>query len=728
MPRNECKPLLDACGPDIYSRNPFRLLGTDVDQPARRIKRQEKELQAAIEIGELADEYGKTLRPDPLPTREELSQAARKLADVQQRFICEFFWFWPLEWGKSASDEVLGLLKGGNVKEAQKRWTQIAAEDGEASLVARHNLAVLGHWLALDRELKIVESANIDRRLELDLSGTRDLIMVDPARWSPIARSTTAVQLTRAQRQEIVGYWSFAFKHWEALCEDEFFWSMQADRIRGLDDARLTTGFLRRFSQSFPIAFDNINADLAIAYCDREMYASGNDHVQIMRATNAGNDDVNASLRRVTEPLQRRIKHAIETATSQLSQNKTEGKQRAIELFETVQDILHILQTLLGEGSCEYVETCGLVAETMCDCMGAYGSETKDWSPCIAVLKQAASLALDDRLASRIQEYLDIVEHNKKVKESEEENERIVSMVTRALDVAKAGLLAKAIRMLRQAFDECHDFDLKQQISSLIREMDIPLASAPRRRSTGGSGGYRNVGRTVAPHSTAPATEPHSTGYLFSRFIGIAAIVLLLASIPWFRDSCDSKPSRSHSSADSPSPSRSDSPRQRSAPIGIDTGLLKKIDSGEARVRVLKAEIGRMDAQLTLWKVKIDEMKSELTLRNTKIDEMRSERKSLSTSLEKYKRQIEGYESQRRRSAGEEYLLRQARDRHNRLVAPYNSLLAQLNLKCDEHNSLLAQINLKCDKFNTLLERRSLKYNECQREIDSVNLLRVIGR
>jgi hypothetical protein len=48
MLTHECKPLLDICGPDIYSRNAFRLLAADVDMKGRQIKRNEKELQAAL--------------------------------------------------------------------------------------------------------------------------------------------------------------------------------------------------------------------------------------------------------------------------------------------------------------------------------------------------------------------------------------------------------------------------------------------------------------------------------------------------------------------------------------------------------------------------------------------------------------------------------------------------------------------------------------------------------
>ena len=183
MPTHECRPLLDTCGPDIYSRNAFRLLGADVDETGRRIKRKEKELRAAIEVDDLADEYNDTLRPTPLPTREDLSRAARELADAQQRFIHEFFWFWPLEWGKSASDEALNLLKTNQLKEAQKRWSQIAKQGGERSMVATHNLAVLGHFLALNREQKLLAS-------------------------------TDNGELTHEQSKKLNAYWDYAFNYW----------------------------------------------------------------------------------------------------------------------------------------------------------------------------------------------------------------------------------------------------------------------------------------------------------------------------------------------------------------------------------------------------------------------------------------------------------------------------------------------------------------------------------
>ena len=139
-----------------------------------------------------------------------------------------------MEWGKSASDEGLLALKAGGPKQAQAVWVP-ADKNGscEGSLVARHNLAVLGHLMALAGEAEIL-----------------------PASYE-------SSDIPQDRENNTNSYWQYAFKYWEALCPDEAFWSLLADRVRALGDPRLTTGFVKRFRETLPIAFDNINADIA---------------------------------------------------------------------------------------------------------------------------------------------------------------------------------------------------------------------------------------------------------------------------------------------------------------------------------------------------------------------------------------------------------------------------------------------------------------------------------
>ena len=167
-----------------------------------------------------------------------------------------------------------------------------------------------------------------------------------------------------------------------------------------------------------------------------------------------------------------------------------------------------------------------------------------------------------------------------------------------------------------------------------------------------------------------------------------------------------------------PTDLRTDPPIQPPASTRIDPDVSKKTDSGKARVRTLKAEIGRMESQLKSLRPEIDRMNSELKSLEPEIGRMNSELKSLSTSLGISKREIEGYKKQVR---PDKDLYSQAVDRHKRLAEQHNSLLANLNLKCDEFNSLLANVNLKSDEFNSLLSKLNLKCDEHQREVDSLN-------
>lgn len=385
MSWNECKPLLEFCGTNMYNHNSFRLLGVDVDQTSRRLKRCLKDLQSAIEVDELADEYSSALRPIPLPSHEELSQAGQRLQDAQLRFIHEFFWFWPLEWGKSNTDKILKALKTRDITIAQKSWTKLAKKaSGESSLIAKHNLAVLGHMLALDRERKLLTAKN-------------------------------KTQLTQEQRKKVNAYWSFAFKYWEQLYGDDAFWALLENWALKKNDHRLTSEFVCSFRKALPIAFDNINADLAVEFCYREMHARAKDHIHIMQQTNQGEDDVEASLQRVTSPLHARVDWAIEQATLELTNNKTEGKARCLELFNTVKEILSVLETLLGRTNPEYTETCDRVAENMLKCQIVYGNETEDWEGSIPLLEASHKIACGEVIRNRIQQNMDTLKNNVKL-------------------------------------------------------------------------------------------------------------------------------------------------------------------------------------------------------------------------------------------------------------------------------------------------------------------------
>ena len=83
------------------------------------------------------------------------------------------------------------------------------------------------------------------------------------------------------------------------------------------------------------------------------------------------------------------------------------------------------------------------------------------------------------------------------------------------------------------------------------------------------------------------------------------------------------------------------------------------------------------------------------------MEQMDSKLRSLSASLGTCKREVEGYESQARRGVRvNRSLYQQAIDRHNGLVAQYNSLLADRNLKYNEYERKLNSVNDMVRRYN----------------------------
>jgi tetratricopeptide (TPR) repeat protein len=382
MSATDCNVLLDTCTTRVYSANGFPVLNAPVDASPRRLKRHSGDLQAALAMGTLEEEYSQFLRPQPLPTAEALAHAAHQLQDPVLRFVHEFFWFWPMEWGKSASDEGLLALKAGGPKQAQAVW--VPAEKNascEGSLVARHNLAVLGHLMALAGEAEILQASHQSNDIPQDAESLTD------------------------------SHWQYTFKYWEALCPDEDFWSLLADRARAVGDPRLTTGFVKRFRETLPIGFDNINADIAVAMARQGHYKRARTHIRIMEQTNAGADDLEVNFRRIRRPLRDRIEHAVKQGTQEIQNHKKEGLTRAVSLYQSAKEPLNFLAVLLKKHDpSEYADAADQVAEAILDCMVAYGNDTKNLKKSKTVLQNTLQLAHGAKLKQRIQENIDTLE------------------------------------------------------------------------------------------------------------------------------------------------------------------------------------------------------------------------------------------------------------------------------------------------------------------------------
>jgi hypothetical protein len=375
---DHCQPLLEASTPTVYRHNAFRITGLAVDSTPREIKRRIDDLKAAHEMGDADEEHTHAFALAPPPTMEHIREAAQRLNDPERRIIEEFFWFWPDEWGDGKNDAGLRALLNGDKDTAFKKWMEALADHhGQASVIAKHNLAAMYQLVALDSE-----------------------------------HYALTAELESDQHETISKYWRTCFRWWEELTEDEAFWSLVADRIRMLDDPRLTTGFVRRMRMTLPEAMDKINAMLAIAFIERGKHQLAEKHVEYMVETHQGQDDVAGTMVLVASPLLQRIKTAIEQADTAARSSASSAQHAAKNLLHVATQPIRILRKFFPPNDVALADTCNAVAYACLKCERAYARATEDWQTSIAILEEAKQMAISREAIEEVTEALRLAKQN----------------------------------------------------------------------------------------------------------------------------------------------------------------------------------------------------------------------------------------------------------------------------------------------------------------------------
>jgi hypothetical protein len=369
-----CLPLLEASTPTVYRHNAFRITGLAVDATPRELKRRLDDLRAAHNLGDADEEHTHAFALAPPPTIEQIREAAQRLHDPERRIVEEFFWFWPEQWGGGKTDDSLRALSNGDKGLAFRNWTAaISDEHGRTSVIAKHNLAVLYQLTALDLEHYAL-TAEIDSK----------------------------------QLQTISKYWRTCFQYWEELTEDEIFWSLISDRIRILDDPRLTTGFARRMRLTLPEAMDKINAMLAISFIELGKHERAEKHFEYMVQTHQGQDDVAGTMALVTQPLLKRLRSSIDHAERTCNTAPSAADIAVQNLVQVALEPVRILKRFLPSDDPQLLDTCDAIANTCLRCHHAVLRTANDdharWDAGIAILRHAEAFAQSEETIADIAE------------------------------------------------------------------------------------------------------------------------------------------------------------------------------------------------------------------------------------------------------------------------------------------------------------------------------------
>jgi len=372
----ECKPLLEAATKDLFRRNAFRITGLPVDATTREVGRFADKLKLLAEVGQDTHAQSSAFPMKPPPSLDEIREAFQKLKDPEKRLIDEFFWFWPEEFGSSQSDPAMQALAKGDGQAAVKIWAA-RESDGADGVVAKHNLALVYHVCALDWDNYAVENK---------LDGER--------------------------RQKVTAYWKDAFSRWEKLATNEAFWEKVTDRIRQLNEPNLPTGFARRMRATLPEALDKINAELAVAFAEAGQIELTRLHIQFMRQTHQGLDNVDKTAEMVLTPARNRLKEHIRAARERADKNPLDAANAARELLGHAQQTLCLFDLFFEKNSEIRGDLFDEVASLCNQLPVAYHKATGDDETCLEILRAVLPFATSIELRQQIEQNISTLSGN----------------------------------------------------------------------------------------------------------------------------------------------------------------------------------------------------------------------------------------------------------------------------------------------------------------------------
>jgi hypothetical protein len=390
---DECEVLLEMARPDLYRVNAFRVSELPVDASARTVSRQADKIRMMEKYHAGATRGRGALALSPRPDGDAFRTSLQQLRDPERRLIHEFFWFWPIDLEKSASDKALLALSKNDIKSAADTWSLLEKQHSENN-VSKHNLAVLLHMVALDLE-----------------------------------HDSLSRPLTPAQISQRDGCWRKAYHRWRILLNHEGFWSRLKARIRQLDDPRLTTGTGRRVREALPLALLLINAEIAVREAERGNAEEARRHLEIMKNWEATNGETPVSapqttenntlsplldeaFRRALKPIRDRIKTFSRTAAQDTDAAPEKADAVVRRLVEQTGPLLKTLDTLLPEGNALRDGAHDEVALQALASQIAFGNKTEDWKASLELLNLARPIAASESARARIDENIRIVTSN----------------------------------------------------------------------------------------------------------------------------------------------------------------------------------------------------------------------------------------------------------------------------------------------------------------------------
>lgn len=371
--KSECQPLIEACTLDLYQKNIFRITGLPVDATPKEVARQAQRLQMLEEMSG-GSMTSSAFPLNPPPTAEQIRSALARMKEPEHRLVDEFFWYWPETFGDSKNDPAMQALLAGDGQKALDIWIE---REAKGSISAKHNLAVMFHMYAVD--------------------------------WT---KHQLVYEIEPGRVEKIKALWTETFQHWEKLADSDDLWDLVKGRVKALEDEALTLGFVRRMRKLLPQALDRINAEVALKFAEVGSMDWTEYHVDLMRQTHQGFDDVDATAELVLAPTKKRVEQRLETARNRSQKHPEQGVELAKDLILHCKPLMALFDLFHGSESHHRADLFDEVAEAVLDALVSYQKKTNDNQAFVDLLQSALSFASAAHLRERIVKNLSIGKNN----------------------------------------------------------------------------------------------------------------------------------------------------------------------------------------------------------------------------------------------------------------------------------------------------------------------------
>ncbi len=371
--KSECQPLIEACTLDLYQKNIFRITGLPVDATPKEVARQAQRMQMLEEVSGGAM-TSSAFPLNPPPTAEQIRSALARMKEPEHRLVDEFFWYWPEAFGDSKNDPAMQALLAGDGQKALDIWIE---REAEGSISAKHNLAVMFHMYAVD--------------------------------WT---KHQLVYEIEPGRADKIKAHWTETFQHWEKLADSDDVWDVVKARVKTLEDEALTLGFVRRMRKLLPQALDRINAEAALKFAELGGMDWAEYHVDLMRQTHQGLDDVDATAELVLAPTKKRVEQRLLAARNRSQKHPEQGVELAKDLMLHCKPLMALFDLFHGADSHHRADLFDEVAQTVVEALVDYQKATGDNRAFVALLEEALVFASGTQIRERIIKNISIGQDN----------------------------------------------------------------------------------------------------------------------------------------------------------------------------------------------------------------------------------------------------------------------------------------------------------------------------